>query len=329
MPRDSMSRPASGSGRLSEIQRRVVIFSVLGVLGLLVVLAIFEPRGMESARAAAQKLLWRVGPVDQIGWRQAPALMAAGLAAGFLAGMLGMGGGVLKVSCMLLVFNFDIFFSRAISIVTMFFSSSSALWHHLKNQTVTWRYAGPMVLLSLPGVIVGGLVGNSLGGSALTHVFGVFLVFLSFNTLAWTFDDPNDQALEEAFRPEPEGRDGYRCGAIGALHGAVCGLLGISGGVIATPLQQVLLHMPTRNAIANTLLVSTVVTSLGSLFVVWTGVARGDFGLSQVSFVTTFMGGAAIFGARLGAQLGATCNVTVLRLAFAALTFAAGLWILF
>ena len=46
--------------------------------------------------------------------------------------------------------------------------------------------------------------------------------------------------------------------------------------MIATPLQQVLLHVPTRQAIANTLLISTVATAVGSVVVLWTAAARGD-----------------------------------------------------
>ena len=184
-----------------------------------------------------------------------------------------------------------------------------------------------MALLAVPGTIVGILAGNSMRGSSLTHLFGVFLLFLSFNTLALTFDDPDDRRLEQAYRPGHGSR--YRAGTIGALHGAVCGLLGISGGVIATPLQQLLLHVPTRDAIANTLLVSSVATGLGSTIVVWSGVSRGDFKLAQLAFVSLFMGGAAIFGARIGTRVGQRCNVAFLRLLFVALTFAAGLTILF
>jgi uncharacterized membrane protein YfcA len=325
-----MSRdPLTHTRRFADVRTQVLVFSVLGSLVLLVAAALFEPQGFDGARAAAHQLLRLTRTGAEIGWAQAPVLVVAGLAAGFLAGMLGMGGGVLKISFMLLLLRMDIFFARAISLVTMFLSSSTALWHHYRCGLVNLKYATPMVLLAVPGALLGSWVGNNLGGSSLTHVFGFFMVFLAFNTLALVFSDPDEHVMAREFQQEPERDLGYRSASIGSLHGFVCGLLGISGGVIATPLQQILLHMPTRQAIANTLLVSTVVTVVASVFVLWTGVERGDFTLYQVFFVDFFMGGGAAVGAFVGARVGRRCNVTLLRLLFVLLALAAGVTIVF
>ena len=118
---------------------------------------------------------------------------------------------------------------------------------------------------------------------------------------------------------------GFFIGADNAAHAAGF----VSGGVIGTPLQQILLHMPMRHAIANTLLVSTVVTAVASALVLWTGIDRGDFSLSQIIFVDFFMGGGAALAAPVGAHLGKRCNSTVLRLLFVLLTLGAGLSIVF
>jgi uncharacterized membrane protein YfcA len=339
MPRDPIGHTRSSAGSatpaaredrsFADVRRQVLVFSVLGSLAILIAAAVFEPRGIDSARAAAGRLLRLTQTGADVGWTQAPILVVVGAMAGFLAGMLGMGGGVLKISFMLLLLRMDIFFARAISIVTMFLSSSAALWHHKRQDLINWGYAAPMVLLALPGVLLGSWVGNRLGGSSLTHVFGFFMVFLAFNTLALVFSDPDEHVMAREFREKPEGSQGYLCSTIGALHGFVSGLLGISGGVIATPLQQIMLHMPTRPAIANTLLVSSVATAVASVYVLWTGVERGDFTLYQVFFVDFFMGAGAAVGAVIGAGLGRRCNVTLLRLLFVLLALLAGVSIIF
>jgi hypothetical protein len=109
----------------------------------------------------------------------------------------------------------------------------------------------------------------------------------------------------------------------------VCGLLGISGGVIMLPMQQVLLRIPARNAVANSIVVSASITSLGSVVAVVSGVSRGDFLLTDVVFASLCIGGGAVVGAQLGARLTIRTPVLYLKMMFVCITFAAGLMILF
>jgi len=92
-----------------------------------------------------------------IGWSQVPALFLLGVGAGLFGGMLGLGGGVLKVAGMLLFFKLDIHFARAVSLTTMFFTTASALWPYVKRGFPIWEIIRPMLALALVGV-VGGLV---------------------------------------------------------------------------------------------------------------------------------------------------------------------------
>jgi uncharacterized membrane protein YfcA len=244
-------------------------------------------------------------------------------------GMLGMGGGVFKISCMLLVFEMDIFFARAVSIITMFFASTTALWQHVKGMKVRWAYIRPMLLGAVPAAIVAAEIGNVLQSSTLTHLFGFFTLFLAFSVLGLLFEDPGEHALTAEFPGRPQGVERYICSLVGGLHGTVSGLLGISGGVIACPMQQMALRMPLRDAITNTLLASAVVTAIASVLVVWTGVTRGDYTLGQIIFVDVFMGTGCAIGAPLGARLGKQCPIPVLHLIDFLLVFGSGLSILF
>jgi uncharacterized membrane protein YfcA len=322
-------RAEAGSG-FNQVRKKVLAFSLLGLLLTLPLLAIFEPSSMDSARMAAEHLLLRDRAAGTtIDWSAAPALVGAGLAAGLLAGMLGMGGGVLKVSCMLLLLRMDIFFARAVSLFTMFFSTATALWQYLKDGLVTFPYATPMVLMALPGAVAGALLGNQLRGPALTHMFGVFMLFLAFNTLALTLGDPSEAALKKEYKHQQRNDRSYHYGVIGALHGTISGILGISGGVLATPLQQIVLHVPVRRAIANTLLASVVATGVAGTMVLYNGVTSGQFRLAEVLLADLFMGTGATVGASVGVRLGKRCNVTILRLMFVVLTLVAGISILF
>lgn len=311
------------------VRRRVFLFSGLGLLAVLVLLALFEPQQPRASDVMARLLQRSAATSTVIDWRLAPALVAAGVVVGLFMGMLGMGGGVFKVSCMLLVFRMDIFFARAVSIITMFFASSTALLPHLSHRRVLWAYAAPILLGAVPGAIAGALLGNSLQSRTLTHVFGFFTLFLAFSVLGLVFGDPDEGALVEGFSETTGPRERQACAAVGAIHGLISGLLGISGGVIACPMQQMVLKLPLRDAITNTLLASTVVTGIASLIVVSVGVSRGDYSLAQIIFVDAFMGAGCAIGGWLGARLGKRCPITLLHLIDFVLVFGAGFSILF
>lgn len=313
------------------IRKRVVGFSVLGLLALIVGLGMMKPQGLLTEQLASAWPEPSARPLSgsAISWRHVPVLVLTGGVAGLFAGLLGMGGGIFKMSCMLLFLQLDVFFARAVSLVTMFASSASAVSRFLRAEQVVWPFALRMAALGVPAAAIAAVLGNRLNEDTLILIFAIFVVFLGFNTIAFIIDDPDEREMtERAADSSPEGNEGYCCAAIGALHGAISGVFGISGGVIATPTQQLILHMPLRRAIANTLLVSTVVTLVAGSLVLWKGVEGGRFSLSDVLFVNVCMGGAAAVSAPLGVYLSGRCNVTVLRLFFVVLTFTAGFSIL-
>ena len=155
------------------------------------------------------------------------------------------------------------------------------------------------------------------------------VVILAFSVLGLMFGDPDEGCIEREFdaAPGPKGRQA--CTGLGALHGLVSGLLGISGGVIACPAQQILLKMPLRDAITNTLLASAVVTGISSGLVISVGVGRGDYTLGEVSSVATLMGIGCSIGAPIGARVGKHLPVLVLHLIDFLLVLGAGLSIMF
>ncbi|MBW2622471.1 MAG: sulfite exporter TauE/SafE family protein [Deltaproteobacteria bacterium] len=298
------------------------------MLVIIILVALFE-RGLDSG-IAAQHLLGKLRSAETaISWRQAPALFLLGIGAGLFGGMLGLGGGVLKVAGMLLLFNLDIFFARAVSLTTMFITTASAAWPYAKRGFPIRQIIRPMLPPALVGVVGGLLLGNQLRGATLTHLFGFFVLFLGLYTLAMVFDDPKEHVLRRNFS---NGRlhkyHGRLSGSIGALHGFICGLLGISGGVISVPMQQLLLNTPVRHAIANTLVVSAVCSGLGSITVIAIGTGRGVFSLEHILFAVMAIGGGAVLGAQIGVHMGLKSDTGVLRFLFVVISFGAGLSLL-
>lgn len=328
----SQNRPlGSPPDDFVHTRRRVFAFSLVGLLLFVIIMAIFEHEAVDRTALVVRHMVGRVRGITT-GYFTKPeifSLCMMGLGAGFLSGVLGMGGGVLKIAGLLVLLGQDIFFARAISLVTMFFSSASALVHYVRLDLVIWPMVGPMVVAASVMAVVGATVGSHVSGPTLTHLFGIFLLFQGLNTMALIFADPDEQITEEGFaRQRRGGRWGLKA-VIGGLHGMLCGVLGISGGVIATPMQQVMLHVPVRHAVANTLFVSTIITAIAGTIVVWTGLDRGDFTVDRGLVAVLCLGGGALVGAQLGSRLGTKIDPLIVRVLFVVLTFAAGLSILF
>jgi len=329
-PRISGPAPAHRDPRHEQLQRRTLVFSLTALLLCMMWVAAFEAQGWHSHDPATLELLARARTsVATFDRAHAPGLVAVGLAAGLLAGMLGMGGGVIKVAGMLILLQLDILLARAVSLTTMFVATSSASWVHIRSGAVQWHLVRPMLAPAIIATLLGLSLGNVMSKNSLTHFFAFFAMFMGFNTLAQCVADPNEAVLQGEQDPSGTRARPLHAGGIGALHGLACGLLGISGGVIALPLQQVLLRAPARQAVANTVVVSAIITGLGCLAALAMGTQRGDFRSTEVLFASLCIGLGAAVGGQLGARLTGRVHLIFLKLMFVQIGFIAGLTILF
>ncbi len=157
--------------------------------------------------------------------------LAAGLTAGFAAGLLGSGGGTIVVPVLVLIFSLH-GFSRALtmhmaigtSLGIMIFTSISSVWAHNKQGGILW----PVFKKMLPGLILGCIIGVSIAGflpgQVLHLVFAIF-VFLVAIQLGFDFHPKGQRQL-----PKTKGLF-----AMGTIVGSVAAILGIGGSVINVP----------------------------------------------------------------------------------------------
>jgi uncharacterized membrane protein YfcA len=111
-------------------------------------------------------------------WVKIVALLASGAAAGFIGGMMGVGGGSIMVPAMVLVVGLSQYTAQGSSLLAMVPTGMVGSFTH-------WRL-GNVVTKILPGLILGILVGSFLGGSAahllsqaeLRMVFAAVLIWM-------------------------------------------------------------------------------------------------------------------------------------------------------
>ena len=113
-----------------------------------------------------------------------PLLLAVGAAVGFLAGLLGIGGGLTLVPLLTIIFTSERFppehivhMAVATATATMVFTALSSVNAHHRQQAVLWPVVGAMA----PGIVLGSLIGpqvaSALPTRAFAAVFGVFVWF--------------------------------------------------------------------------------------------------------------------------------------------------------
>ena len=154
-----------------------------------------------------------------------------GLFAGFLAGYLGIGGGLVLVPALSWLFSRDpatadvaVQMAVATSLATMLFTSMSSLLAHHRRGAILWSLVRQMIPGLLAGALLGSIIADRIGSVALGNVFGVFALVIGLQMLRGT--------RQTAGRPLP-GRLAVTGTGFGI--GTVSSLLGIGGGSMTVP----------------------------------------------------------------------------------------------
>ena len=107
------------------------------------------------------------------------ALAAIGLSAGFAAGLLGVGGGIVMVPAMVLVLAFDQHVAQGTSLVVIIPAALAGSVTHYRNGRVSLRDAALLAVGGIGGAVVGSVSALSVDDMVLRRLFGVFLLVVA------------------------------------------------------------------------------------------------------------------------------------------------------
>ena len=252
------------------------------------------------------------------------AYLAVGALAGVIAGMLGLGGGVVIVPALALVFPLlgipsAVLMHLAIgtSLAVIVPTSMSSTWAHYKRGAV----AGQLLRLLLPGLVPGALLGgwlaDKLPRALLARIFGVFVICVATQIFF--------NATAPGRRPLP-GRTGLL--ATGTVIGTASTLLGIGGGSLTVPFLNYC-RVDMRRAVATSSACGLVLGVLGAVAFLWNGRGHSELpdGALGYLYLPAFVGLAlaAVATAPLGARLAHSLPVPTLKRVFAVFLALAGL----
>ncbi|MBB3103640.1 sulfite exporter TauE/SafE family protein [Azomonas macrocytogenes] len=161
--------------------------------------------------------------------------LGLGLVLGALGGLFGIGGGLLAIPLMGVVFGMDQQLAQGTALVMVAPNVMLALWRYHQHNHIDIRHALALALPSFCCSILGSLMAISLDAGVMRIIFVLFLLVLAAYSLF--------QALRPAVS---KGNGGFRYPwwpwflVIGGGSGAMGGLFAVGGSLVATPLLTTL-----------------------------------------------------------------------------------------
>lgn len=254
---------------------------------------------------------------DQL-WLLVPLLLATGAFAGVLAGLLGVGGGIVIVPLLYHLFTgFGMETALAMplavgtSLSTIVLTSVVSARNHFAKGGVDLDLVRSWLLPVLIGVAIGSLAPAVIDGHRVKTVFGVMLVLVSLHMLA------SSRRKLELFRRLPLTPVQF---LLAVLVGGLSALLGIGGGTLMVPLLT-LFAFPIHRAVSTASVFGLIISAPATLVYVANGWDLPGLPPLSTGFVNW-----AVFAvlvpmtmtfAPLGVKLAYRLNVTQLKRVFA------------
>jgi uncharacterized protein len=216
-------------------------------------------------------------------------MIAGGAAAGLFGSLLGLGGGVLIVPLLTLVFGLELREAVGVSLVSVIMTSSVAAGVYLERHVADLRLGMRLELFTAIGALVGGSIAFLIDERWLALLFALLLVYVAVSM--FRAGDPVETPVTGGIPPYQVRN--LPLGAVGATGaGVVSALVGVGGGIIKVPLMHLAMGVPLRVSTATSnLMVGITAAASAVIYVI-----HGE--------VDPYVAGPTAIGVFLGASLG-------------------------
>jgi uncharacterized membrane protein YfcA len=250
--------------------------------------------------------------------------VALGAAVGFLAGLLGIGGGMTIVPVLVAAFTHVGFPLQHIlpmaigtAMATIVFTSLSSARAHHAHGAVGWRIVRAMA----PGLVLGSLLGPQFAAAIPARLMGAIFALFTWFTAARMVRAP---AAAKAARTLPGSAAMF---GVGTGIGAIAGMLGAGGAFLTVPFMT-RCNVPIHGAVATAAALGIPIALAATIGFVVAGLAQEGLPAWSVGYVhlpaLAAIVGASMLAAPYGARTAHRWPVAKLRRAFAVLMAALG-----
>ena len=247
-------------------------------------------------------------------------LAVLGVGTGFLAGLLGIGGGMLMVPFMTFILasrgfpaEYTVKMAVATSLATICFTSLSSVRAHHARGAVLW----PIVRVLAPGILFGSLFGAQVAVALPGKVLGVlFAIFVAFSATQMFMDR----------KPKPNrtlpGRLATFC--MGWLIGMLSSLVGAGGAFVSVPFMT-WCNVKIHDAVGTSAALGFPIALAGTLGYIWAGQDMPQMPPGSIGYI--YLPGlivislASIMTAPMGARTAHGMDIRPLKKVFASVLY--------
>jgi len=230
-------------------------------------------------------------------------LVLTGFLAGLVGSLMGLGGGIILVPALTLIFNLPINEAVGTSLMGVVAVSTAAAIDFLKSGRADLELGLTLETVTAAGALIGGILAGLISQQVIYILFGIILIYAAANMARRR---NNDVSNNESAAP-----GNYPLGmGLSFFAGNISGLLGVGGGVIKVPLLHLVMKVPLKVATAtSSYMVGITAASAAIIYLV-----RGDVDIHKASAIMIGI----FIGSRMGAAISYKISVLALRLLFVA-----------
>jgi uncharacterized membrane protein YfcA len=263
-------------------------------------------------------------------------LIIIGFFSGLFGGLMGLGGSIILLPALVIMFSSrqdpnQQHLYQAVAMIMNFFVSLPSTIAHQRKGNLTWPILKWLIPSGVFSILIGVACSNlpifeGQGAIYLKKLLGIFLFYvLGFNVYRLFSKTRYAELSDEQMRSISPIKTAT---IVGFPMGFIGGLLGVGGGILCVPLQQMLLKIPLPRAIANSSAVIVVTSFFGAIHKNLTlpesvGGIAASLHMALLIVPTSFLGG------YLGARLIFILPRTVLRIIFILLMLYGGIRLVF
>jgi uncharacterized membrane protein YfcA len=193
-------------------------------------------------------------------------LALIGTCTGFLAGLLGIGGGMIMVPFLTIILahkgypaDYTVKMAVATSLATIAFTSMSSVRAHHRRGAVLW----PVVKVLAPGILVGSLLGAQVAHALPGRFLGVFFaLFVAFSA--------TQMLLNRKPRPSRTLPGALATFGVGTAIGGLSSLVGAGGAFISVPFMT-WCNVKIHDAVGTSAALGFPIAVAGTIGYIWAG----------------------------------------------------------
>ncbi len=215
-------------------------------------------------------------------------LIATGLFAGFIAGLFGIGGGVVVVPVLYYIFtlaeideSIRMHLSIGTSLANIVPISIISAFNHAKRKSVDLSFLRFIFISVVLGVVLGSVVVSFLEGSSLILIYSILLMIVAMQFFFW----------KDKWRLAPEFPKNIYGHTYGSTIGFLATLIGVGGGAMSVPILK-LYNFEIHKAIGTAAGIGTIITIPGTIGFILAGISNDvslPWSLGYVSLVGLLM----------------------------------------